>query len=166
MAIHNSIPSMLKESLVEMFLVAQYCINFQKDPKIWGSNGCYGYPSAILLFSIADSIGSYVIGGNTKKHFEIFNHKNYYNIGLTSLELKIIYENYRCLMTHNAVMPPNTFLDIGRIGDPVLSIKNGIPMVKLVPFLEITRISLSEFIKNANKTVNRSQQLIKILNKK
>lgn len=165
MAIHNSIPSMLKESLVEIFLVAQDCINFRKNPKIWGSNGCYGYPSAILLFSIADSIGSYAIGGNTRKHFDIFNHKNYYNLGLTDSELKIMYENYRCLLAHNAVMSPNTFLDIGKVGDPVLSVENGIPTVKLVPFLEITRNSLSEFIKNSDKTVNRSQQLIKILNK-
>lgn len=165
MAIHDSIPSMIKESLVEMFFVAQDCVNFRKDPAIWGSSGCYGYPSAILLFSIADAIGSYVIGGNTKKHFEILNHKDYYNLNLLAPELRLIYENYRCLLTHNATMPPNTILDIGKVGDPVLSIKNGIPIVKVFPFLEITRTSLSEFLKNADNTVNSSQQLISILNR-
>jgi hypothetical protein len=166
MAIHDSISSMLKESLVEMFIVAQDCVNFRKDPNIWGSNGCYGYPSAILLFSIADAIGSYVIRGKTRKHFEIFNHKDYYDLNLSASELKLIYENYRCLLTHNAAMPPNTMLNIGKVGDSVLYIKNGVPTVRVAPFLEITRSSLSEFLKNSDKIVNSSQQLIKILNKR
>jgi len=49
---------MIKESLPELLSVSEYCVDFRKDPKIWGSEGCYGYPANILLLAIADAIGS------------------------------------------------------------------------------------------------------------
>lgn len=164
MAIHSSIPSMLRESLVEMFLVAKDCINFRKDQNIWLSNGCYGYPAAILLFSIADSIGSYVLGGNTRNHFNILNNSDYYNLNLDDRDVEIVYTGYRCLLTHNAVMAPNAVLDIGQINSPVFNVLNGVPRVNLVPFLEITRNSLIRFFENIEIVVGNSQQLRNILN--
>jgi len=155
---------MVKESLVEIFLVAQDCVNFEKDPKIWGSNGCYGFPAAILLFSIADCIGSYVIGGKTTEdHFNILNDKNYYNLELSKTDLNFIYKKYRCLLTHNSAMPPDTLLDIGVVTDAVFSRINNTPIIKLAPFLEVTKYSLKIFLKNANETINNSQQLLNIL---
>jgi hypothetical protein len=47
-------------------------VGYQKDENIWGAPGCLGYPSALLLLSIANGIGSYVVGGgNTEKHFSL-----------------------------------------------------------------------------------------------
>lgn len=164
MAIHSSIPSMLRESLIEMFLVAKDCINFRKNPSVWGSSGCYGYPAAVLLFSIADSIGSYVLGGRTRNHFNILNHSDYYNLNLNKRDIEIVYTSYRCLLTHNAVMAPNAVLDIGQINNPVFNVLNGVPKVNLVPFLEITRNSLIRFFENIETVVGNSQQLKNILN--
>ena len=155
---------MLRESLVEMYLVAKDCINFRKDLNVWGSNGCYGYPAAILLFSIADSIGSYVLGRTTREHFNILNHNDYYNLNLDTGDIEIIYKSYRCLLTHNAVMAPDTVLDIGQIGDAVFEVVNGVPKVNLTPFLEITRSSLIKFFEGIETIVGNSQQLKDILN--
>jgi len=164
MAIHSSIPSMLRESLVEMFLVAKDCINFRKDPNVWGSQGCYGYPAAVLLFSIADSIGSYVLSGRTRDHFNILNHNDYYNLNLDTGDIEIIYKSYRCLLTHNAVMAPDTVLDIGQIGDTVFEVVSGVPKVNLAPFLEITQSFLIKFFEDIETIVGNSQQLRNILN--
>jgi len=165
MAIHFSIPSMLQESLVEMFLVARDCINFRKDPKTWKSHGCYGYPAAILLFAIADSIGSYVIGGNTRQHFDILNHKGYYNLNLDKKSIDIIYERYRCLLTHNAVLATNTVLDIGGKSYPVFKIQNNISYIYLKSFLKTTKVALEKFLQNVESTVWNSNQLQEILKK-
>lgn len=156
---------MLRESLTEMFLVAKDCINFRKDPSVWGSSGCYGYPAAVLLFSIADSIGSYVLGGRTRNHFNILNHSDYYNLNLDDRDIKIIYTSYRCMLTHNAVMAPNVVLDIGQSNSPVFDVLNGVPKINLVPFLEITRNSLIRFLENIETVVGNSQQLKNILDK-
>jgi len=165
MAIHFSIPSMLQESLVEMLLVARYCVEYRKDPKIWGASGCYGYPAAIILFSIVDSIGSYVIGGKTRKHFDILNHKDYYDLNLDKASINIIYNRYRCLLTHNAVLAKNTVLDIGDNKSPVFDIKDNISYVYLTPFLELTEQVVVKFLKEANTIVLNSKQLKEILKK-
>jgi len=156
---------MLKESLVEIYLVAQDCVNFRKDPKIWGADGCYGYPAAILLFSIVDSVGSYVLGGSTRKHFDVLLHKDYYNLKLNKESVDIIYEKYRCILTHNAAMPVNTYLDIGQIGDLVFEIKNDVPLVRLNPFLEVTKKTLIKFISEVDNIVVNSKKLQEILKK-
>lgn len=164
MAIHYSIQSMLQESLVEIFLVARYCINFRKDPKIWGSSGCYGYPAAILLFVIADSIGSYVIGKDTRKHFEILDHREYYNLGLGKDKIDKIYKKYRCLLTHNAVMATDIVLNIGKDTMPVYQFKEGKHYINLVPFLKITQNALLKFLENCEEIVYSSEKLREILN--
>ena len=64
MAIHASTTSLLRESLPEFLEAARYCVEFSKNAG-WGhgqGGGCLGYPAAALLFSIADSIGSYSSG--------------------------------------------------------------------------------------------------------
>jgi hypothetical protein len=73
---------MLQESLVEKLLVVKYCIEYRKDPKVWGSYDCFGHPSLVLLLSIVDTIGSFVIGGKTRNHFDILNDKKYYDLNL------------------------------------------------------------------------------------
>lgn len=142
---------MLKESLLELLNVVEYCVNFRKDPEIWGSNGCYGYPSAILLFSIADSIGSYVIGGKTRKHFDILDHPDYYNLNLGKSCIDIIYKKYRNLLTHNARLAVNVVLDIGDENSDVFQIINELPHINLLPFLKITKIVVKKFLDRQEK---------------
>ena len=162
MAIHYKISSMVQEALIEMFLVANFCINFRKDPKIWGSYGCYGYPAAILLFSIADAIGSYVIGGNTRKHFDILVHKDYYNLNLKDEDIDLIYKNYRSLLTHNAALPYNFYLNIGKKNDSVYQIKDGKPLINLLPFFLLTKKVLNKFLNEADKIISKSKTLKEI----
>ena len=164
MARHLTVESMLQESLVEITLVAKYCLEFQKDMRIWGAPGCYGYPAAVLLFSIADSIGSYVIGGQTKDHFNILNHKDYYNLSLSNKTIDDIYKKFRCLLTHNAALPAKTQLNIGIKTDPVIQIVNSDMRLNLIPFYYKTKDAVLEFLTNAQNIVPNSKQLKRILN--
>lgn len=165
MAQHNSIPSMLQESLVEYLAVADYCVSYRKDENIWGDSGCYGYPSAVLLFAVADAIGSYVLGGSTKNHFNILNHKDYYNLNVSDEDLILLYEDNRCLLTHNASLSLNVGLSVGEGKTDVLEQKDGKLYLNLEPFLYLSKKVVSKFLSDVNNIVNNSQQLRKILNK-
>jgi len=166
MAVHYSIPSMLQESMVEMFFVAQFCINFRKDPNIWGFPGCYGYPGAMLLLSIADSLGSYIIDTKeTRPHFDILKHADYYNLAISDSNIEVIYTKYRNLLTHNSVIATEAWLDIGNNGDRVFEIKDSRPYLNLFPFLDKTREVLIKFLSNSDQIVSSSQQLQDILKK-
>ena len=166
MATHFTVPSMLKESLVEMFLVARDCIDFRKDPILWGSSGCYGYPAAILLFSIADSIGSYVVdGSNVERHFDILNYADYYNLKLEATILKDIYTKFRSTLTHNAVMPPGVKLVHSANGHQVFEVQDKTLNLHLVEFLDVTQKALDKFLENSDNIVENSNQLRTILKK-
>jgi len=148
MAIHNSISSMLQESLHEMLLVSKYCIEYRKNPKIWGCYGCYGYPAAILLLAITDAIGSHVIGGScVRKHFDILKDYRYYNLALTKRQIDDIYKEYRCLLTHNAILGANAFLGIGSQESPILEYKDQKTYINLFPFFLLTNRVVARFLK-------------------
>ena len=164
MAIHQDIPSMLQESLPEMLLVAKYCIEFRKDTTIWPAPGCYGYPAALLLLSIADSIGSYVEKGSVENHFKILKNSDYYGLNLSDDELKIVYDNYRNLLSHNTVMATNVGLSIGLIGDQVLQSQNGSHLLNLFPFYNATVKAVNVFLTNPN--VLKNNQTIENIYKK
>lgn len=148
MAIHPNIPSMLQESLPEMLLVAKYSIEFQKNTKIWPAPGCYGYPAALLLLSIADSIGSYVEQGSVENHFKVLNNKGYYGLNLAPGEIKIIYDKYRNLLSHNSVIATDVGLKIGSPTDPVLSKHNGRYWLSSVPLYNSSVTAVTAFLGN------------------
>jgi hypothetical protein len=128
MALHHSPASMLKESLEETLEAARLCVVYEKrDPK-WGqfrSNGCLGYPGAILLFSIVDTIGSYyrqhrefkahiegkkvAISAEGWEHFKIFNTK-YFKQNLSTSFIKVLYSKFRSYLTHNSVLGKNALM--------------------------------------------------------
>lgn len=62
MAIRPDTASMLMESLPEYLFVAERCVRYQKDAS-WGPphqvGGRLGYPAAVMLFCIVDTIGSF-----------------------------------------------------------------------------------------------------------
>lgn len=157
MAVHISIDGMVQEALIEKYVVSQFCIEYRKDPSLWGSQGCFGYPAAVLLLSVADTIGSYVVGGNTQKHFTILNHADYYNLELTEAELKVLYDSYRGPLTHNSAMPMGVILAIGQRTDKVIAPYNNSYVLNLVPFLDVTKKVLEKFLPNANDLVTKSR---------
>lgn len=154
---------MLQESLIEKILVADYCVKFRKDYNLWRSYGCYGYPAAVLLLSVVDTIGSFVIGKKTREHFDILDHPDYYNLGLGKKNIDTIYKNYRNLLVHNSVIACGCFLDIGNHSSPVFEIKNKQPYLNLAPLLEINKIVVAKFLSQVNQVVYQSEQLEKIL---
>lgn len=178
MAIHPNITSMLNESLVEMLLVAEHCVTFRKDPALWGSGGCFGYPAAILLFSIVDVIGSYHRGNinveinvdgkmtsikaDGAEHFYILNSK-YYEQELGGKFIRQLYTNYRSLLVHNASLPVNHFLGIGTHTDmPFTLVPFGgaqCPFINLAPFLQVSRNAVLKFLQDVNQIVPTSKQL-------
>lgn len=148
MATHNSIKSLIRESLKEYLEVSFYCINYRKNPKDWGSTGCLGYPAAVLLFSIADSIGSYIIGGSTKDHFNILNYSDYYNLDLSDEELEKIYKEHRCLLTHNAALNHEIGLSLGQNTNNVIEYRDKIMYLNLFPFYKLSKSIVYNFLDN------------------
>jgi hypothetical protein len=124
MAIHNSTHSLIHEALTEYLAIAEYCISTAKP-----TGGCYGFPTALLCFTIVDAIGSFyrgntsftinidkktrTIDGDGFKHYFILN-SDYYGQSLSEKDIKRLYEYYRCLLVHNAALAPNYILDIGK----------------------------------------------------
>ena len=164
MAIHPNLQSMLNESLPEMLLVAKYCIEFQKDTNIWRAHGCYGYPAALLLLSIADSIGSYIEQGNVENHFKIFNNNDYYGLNLSDEEVKIMFDNYRNLLSHHTVMSTNAGLNIGSPNDHILQNQNGRYWLNLVPFYNISVKAVNSFLNNP-EILRNNQTILNIYKK-
>ncbi len=128
MAIHDIPASMLKESLDESLEAARYCVSYIKKDGKWGqfaTGGCLGYPGAILLFSIVDTIGSYfrknpdfkitidgkeeIINAEGAEHFKILNSK-YFNQTLSSEFIKKLYLNFRSRLTHNSILGDGTLM--------------------------------------------------------
>ncbi len=128
MAYHETPASMLKESLVESLAAAKYCSDYRKTEDKWGefkTGGCLGYPSAILLFSIIDTIGSYfrkdksfkvtidskeqTIDSDGWQHFKILNSK-YFNQNLSTDFIKALYLKFRSFLTHNSVLGENSVM--------------------------------------------------------
>jgi hypothetical protein len=141
---------MIKEALRESLEVAEYCIQFdkQRDSRWPGQSGCYGYPSAILLLCIVDSMGTLIEGGgdDVGKHFQILNNPEFYNLQFTGKELKLLEKEYRNKLTHNAYMRPGIMLNIGKKSDPVLCKMGRYQCLNLVPFLEVTRKSVHKVL--------------------
>jgi hypothetical protein len=168
MAIHESTTALLKESLPEFLQVAEYCIGFQK-----GNGGCLGCPGAAMMFSIADSLGSYhrsqshfavTVDGKTKsiqkngyQHFYIFN-SEYYGLELSEITIKKLYENYRSPLLHNTALPMDQFLFMGELNAvPFISDYFGV-RVNVVAFLRVTKIAVAGYLKKIDQVVPGSKQ--------
>ena len=123
MAIHNSIESMLRESLPEMVEIARYSIAAIK-PVV---GGCYGFPAATLLLCVADAIGSYVYDDSkVERHFDILIHPDCYGLKLQEPLIYSIYKKYR-----------NLGLAIGVSGVKPFEGEGERLVINLVPFLAV-----------------------------
>lgn len=184
MAKHPNTQSMLRESLKEMIFVAEYCITYRKDAT-WEVNqfgGCLGFPAAIMLFCIADTIGSFYEGnGNFKikineqdkvikkdnfQHFYILN-SDYYRLNLSEEFIKIIYKRFRSSLVHNLTLSPGYSLSIESDDKPPFEIReNSDPNmvnVHLKPFLKMTQIAIEKFLNKVDAVIPGSKKQGEIL---
>src|SRR5262245_4629918 len=128
MPIHSSIPSVLRESVTEYLEIARYAISTRKP----SGGGCYGWPGALLLLAIIDVIGSYhrsgpkftvIVDGKERHirtdadHFLVLN-SGYYGLNLSRKQIDAVYENFRCLLVHNASIAPGQVLSLGGSDEP------------------------------------------------
>lgn len=167
MAIHPDTASLLKESLPEFVEAARYCVTFTKNFG-WGSNpgGCLGYPAAALMFSVADSIGSYsselcvVVDGQSikidKKHFRVFN-SDYYSLSLPSPVIDKLYANYRNTLIHNAALVKDHFLFIDNSSAIPFLKHSGKVHVNVSAFLTATQLAVKKFLQQADSVVPGSR---------
>jgi hypothetical protein len=149
---------MRHEALTEMIRVAEYSVTYQKDPQEWGSSGCYGYPAAILLFAIANVIGSVVIKTRgMRNHFDILTHPHYYNLLLSKESIDLLTKHYRNALTHHAIMGNphdkrdlhryhGLALNIGNSDSPIYEIKEEIPHLNLLPLLQLSQNVVARFL--------------------
>jgi hypothetical protein len=175
MAIHPDLKSLLHESVREYLEVAEYCLAYRKDAN-WGAaevGGCLGYPAAVMLFSVVDTIGSFhrgsaaisvVVDGRPVKirkegfqHFFILN-SDYYDLHLSELTIRRLYENFRNLLMHNASLAPNHALSYAPDGSEPFPVVNGKQRVNLAPFLIATRMAVSKFLTRLDSVVPGSDQ--------
>jgi hypothetical protein len=173
MTLHWDLPSLLRESLPEYVEVARIAINRAKPG--YSATSCYGYPAAALLFSVADSIGSYYRGnlnfsvlvdnvqrridGGRHKHFFILN-SALYRQSLTEREISAIYEYFRNPLTHNGALVPNVYLETGNTEGPVFHLDEDkiVECVNLTALLAITDSAVSEFLRIIDSVVPGSHQ--------
>ena len=144
---HKDAKSMMRESLREMIEVARYCVEFDKTVT-WGYQGCYGFPGALLLLCIVDAIGKEILGGgdDIKKHFEIFNHKDYYDLDLNVYVIELLRNEYRNRLSHNALIGENVAMFPGDKNSPIIEDWGGKLRLNLVPFLIVSERVVNDFL--------------------
>jgi hypothetical protein len=175
MAIHPDLKSLIRESLMEYLHVAEYCVSFRKD-SAWGleqDGGCLGCPAAVMLFGIVDTIGSFhrnkpdfkiTIGGKSVgikgdgfKHFFILN-SMFYEQTLNERTIKLLYDNFRSLLVHNASLAPSSVLLNNPDESAAFPVVNKSPRVNLPGFLKISRNAVSLFLLHVDEVVPPSKQ--------
>ncbi len=173
---------MLTESLAESLESAKFCIEYKKNDKSkWGkfaTGGCLGYPGAILLFSIVDSIGSYFrkdasfkiqidgkptsIKSDGWEHFKILN-SDYFGQNLPEEFIKKLYSKFRSFLTHNHVLGKETYLmPSNELNLPFLKQKNQkgdeIYFVSLKELCELCDKAVIKFLAKIDEIVPNSRQ--------
>jgi hypothetical protein len=126
--------------------------------RIGGAEGCYGYPAALLLFSIADCVGSFVEGGKIENHFNILKNPDYYCLELEPEDIKSIFDLYRSCLVHHAVIGPVIYMDIGFPDHPVIGIVGDKQRcLYLKPFLGISKKVVERFLKISAESIDESK---------
>lgn len=183
MAIHPDLTSLIRESLTEYLEVAQYCVKYRKD-SAWPDaqqGGCLGYPAAVMLFSIVDTLGSFYHGRSDlnimmdgkrvhiKKggiqHYFILN-SDYYGETLDGDTIKTLYSNFRNPLVHNASLAPSSFLRNLPDLHEAFPQRSGRLMVNVPAFLEISRGAVKRFLDRIDDVVPSSQKAENIHRKK
>ena len=171
MAIHANKEDLIAEALMEYIQVAKSCIETDK-----GNGGCFGYPAAALLFICIDAIGSYhrgssgyrvkidgkdlKIDGGASKHYRILADPDYFGLQLSLKQIEKLYDQYRCLLVHNAAMKGGNVLAVGEASDPPFHFgaDGNVQWVNLVPLFDIVSTAVSKFLAEGKATISASRQ--------
>jgi len=87
----------------------------------------------------------------------IFN-SEFYGLGLSEATIKKLYDNYRCLLLHNAALAQNHFLFLGESGGPPFVTDHFGVHVNVEAFLRVTRNAVPAFLKKVDQVVPGSNQ--------
>ncbi|HYA20895.1 MAG TPA: hypothetical protein VEG25_09665 [Burkholderiales bacterium] len=183
MAIHPDTVSMLQESLREYLCVAEWCVHYQKDAS-WGSKqigGRLGYPAAVMMFCIADTIGSFHRGNTSFSapvdgkavmirqqgfhHFYVLN-SDYYRQSLSEAAIKRLYANFRDLLVHNAALAPEHILISLPTVPEAFPIIEGRQLVNINGFLRVSDNAVKLFLERLAAVVPGSSQEVNIQKKR
>ena len=174
---------MLQESLREYLCVADWCVRFQKDAS-WGAGqvgGRLGYPAAVMMFCIADTIGSFhrgdrnfsvTVDGKTVtirqqgfQHFYVLN-SEYYRQSLSEATIKRLYGNFRDLLVHNAALAPEHVLTSVPTLAAAFPFVEGRQLVNIDGLLGITAPAVKLFLQRIPVLVPGSSQEANIRKKR
>jgi hypothetical protein len=154
------------EALKENLFTIDWCLKYDKSTAVdWIGDsklGCLGIPSAILLCSLIDTIGSVfrgtemqvcIDGVNIKietvsQHFYILNHDKFFNLNLNMSTIMDLYSTYRSKLIHNSSLPGNNYLSIGVSSDNIFELdsEKKITRINLVPLYDKVKTSIDTLI--------------------
>jgi hypothetical protein len=107
------------------------------------------------------------ISGNGFKHYFALNTSYYNNQTLTEVQIKKLYDYYRCLLSHNASIAPGHGLEVGTIGAPLFDIdaSGSILSIRLIPFYDQSVMAVDRFLQRVDSILKTSTQAT-VINKK
>ena len=165
MAIHQKLAHQQIEALSENIKVIDFCLHYNKSSEQVQTDftvPCLGYPAAILIFSVIDTIGSFFrgsdatiqVGSEVKKietasdHFIILNHNILFNLNLAGKTIFDLYSTYRSKLTHNNSLPVNNFLTANSATDKIFSLNSDeeIEVINLVALFKVVENATNIFI--------------------
>jgi len=165
MAIHNKQAHQQIEALLENIKVIDFCLHYNKTNELVQTDftvPCLGYPAAILLFSVIDTMGSFFrgsdstiqVGSELKKietasdHFIILNHNILFNLNLSGKTIFDFYSTYRSKLTHNNSLPVNNFLIANSASDKIFTLNSNyeIEVINLVALFKVVESATNIFI--------------------
>lgn len=153
------------EALLENIKVINFCLHYNKTSEEVQTDftvPCLGYPAAILLCSVIDTMGSFFrgsestfqVGSEIKKietasdHFLILNHDILFDLNLSGKTIFDFYTTYRSKLTHNNSLPRNNFLRADSASDQLfrLNTEDEIEVINLVALFKVVKNATNIFI--------------------
>ena len=132
MGVHNDLPSMSREAIEEYLAIAHHCVTTNKS-----DGGLYGYPAALLLFSVVDALSNYA---RHPKHS--FGAMKSILPKLSDRQIRQLAQWYRHLLSHQAVIMPGTIMSPEAIGDPIEMNNDGEPtLIRVKPLYEAIKVA-------------------------
>ena len=132
-----------------------------------------GSSGAALLFTVADTIGSFhrvrkgfklTVDGKCQRitqsgpqHFRIFN-SEFYGLDLTGSTIEALYSKYRNPLIHNASLTHGHCLFLGEAGDEPFPLDIDRVRVNVAAFLRVSRGAVDKFLTQVDDIVPGSRQ--------
>jgi hypothetical protein len=149
-------------ALWEYLSAAKLSLDFHK-PADWGdqAGNPLGFAAALLLFSIIDAIGSYHKGTGkafpidgihckittTDQHFFVLNSPDYYGLTLSPREIRMLYENYRSALSHNAGMAAQAKIYIDHDDSRCFTYRDGEFAANLSALFKLSIVVVEKFLR-------------------